>query len=63
MTRPPAPSPQECIRRALEAAEIADGCREPAIRRSFFTLAELRLRQAEAGFSDPPPPPGEPAAD
>jgi hypothetical protein len=48
--RPTAPaSPQEFVRRALEAAEIADGCYDRRIRESFFTLAALRLRQAQ-GF-------------
>ena len=50
--RPTAPaSPQEFVRRALEAAEIADGCYDRRIRESFFTLAALRLRQAQEGFA------------
>ncbi|HSV04504.1 MAG TPA: hypothetical protein VLI41_15020 [Phenylobacterium sp.] len=63
MAEPATASPQEYIRRALEAAEIADGCFEPAIRESFFTLAELRLQQAEAGFAGEPEAPEAPAAD
>lgn len=52
MSEPGATSPQEYVRRALEAAEIADGCLDGRIRESFFSLAELRLQQAERAAGD-----------
>ena len=58
MPEPRSTPPRELVRRALEAAEIADGCYDMKIRKAFFSLASLRLLQAEASFrgeAEPPP--------
>jgi|KBSSwiStaDraftv2_1062776.scaffolds.fasta_scaffold685120_2 hypothetical protein len=39
-------SRRECVLRALVATEIADTCTEPALRDSFFQLAEQWLDRA-----------------
>lgn len=47
-------SRRDYVLRALAAAKMADSCREPALRESFFELAEEWLDRADEIDDGPP---------
>ena len=47
-------SRRDCVLRALAATRMADSCKEPALRESFFELAEQWLDRADEMDDGPP---------